>query len=98
MEGGKLEFTSRPSIVRGDKTVPRWAVVGERNFRDEGRAGHGRKPVFSDWQRGASGLLLHFFEYVDKLGDTGILCPPKMHGEEHGDNVGTFKTTPVSGK
>ena len=28
MEGDKLEFPSRPSLGRGDKTVPRWAVVG----------------------------------------------------------------------
>ena len=74
------------------------AVVRERVCLEEVGGGHGGEPVVSDCQRGASGLLLCVFEYVDKSGDTGIFCPPQMKGSEHGNNVGTLKPTTVRGK
>ena len=96
MEGDKLEFISRPSLGRGYETVPSWAVIGERNFLEEGVGGHGRQPVIGDWQRAASGLLLCVVKSVDEFRDAGIFCPPQIHGGKHGDDFGTLKPTTVS--
>ena len=45
-----------------------------------------------------SGIILCVVESVDKFGDTGIFCPPQMHGAEHGNNVGTHDPATVRGK
>ena len=95
MEGDKLDFLSLPSLGRGDDTVKRWAVIGERIFREEGGGGHGNKSVVSDCKRGVIGLLLRIVKYVDTFGDKGIFCPPRMHVGKHGNNVSTNNPTTV---
>ena len=95
MEGDEPEFPRRSSLVRGDKTVPSGALIGERIFPKEGGGGHGSQPVIGYWQRVVSGLLLSVVESADEFGDKGIFCSPKMHVGEHDNDVGTLKPTIV---